>query len=253
MVNRFVTPQAILQKAREKEIMDRRERGFVGPIGSIQLNTSDTIKAFLDYFDEMEEQGWLFAGMCEYPDLPYGGCYVFRKENKQVSKPVMRKVESIDEVPLGEESYIEETKDEQVFDMYNEDKEPDPDKLMNANSEVINEVLFRQKRIIPDEEDPYNLLDDLAKGVELETVKEDEPTEKIRSQLYSQYEEAFDGKKAIFRGKETKQFKVWLDEQKAEYDPNYKQYKAETGELALSNEKETPEFIEWFRKKNESR
>ena len=73
------------------------------------------------------------------------------------------------------------------------------------------------------------------------------PDEVVRQQLYQQYTDKFPKRKAIWKGKETDGFRTWLDEQRAEFDPNYTEYKQDTGKLALKNEKETPEFKQWFK------
>ena len=78
-IYRFITPEAILIAHREKTILARRDKGFRGPIGAMRLSVEDTIEAFLDFFDKLGGEGWIYTGMVQYPDLPYGGCYVFRK------------------------------------------------------------------------------------------------------------------------------------------------------------------------------
>lgn len=227
----------------------------MGPIGAIDLDTRDTIKAFLDYFDELEEEGWLYVGMVTYPDLPYGGCYVFRKDDTTPKTPLIQ-VKTVDEQPIGEEILIDPKKQDEILDMYNEEKKlTDEEKrdLMDAPNSVANEIIFRQQRVMNGEnEDPdktSNLVDELVRGAELETPKEDTPKEKVRMDLYKQYEKENPNKHAVYRGKETNQFRDWLDEQKAEYDPTYQEYKQETGKNALKDEQETEEFKDWFFKR----
>ena len=260
-IYRFVTPQAILANAREKIIFEKRAQGFRGPVGSLRLDTRDTIKAFLDYFDELGEKGWIYSGTAEYPDLPYGGCYVFRKSLgfKPAKKGIMAvedsPMEEDDDRPLTEEEYAElkeeEKLDEVAYDIYDETKE-DLGELMNASSQVVNEILLRQQRVVNEDEDPdttSDLIDELEKSQSLEETKQEKSDKEVRSELYKQYENEKKGKKAIFRGKETQGFKDWLDKNKAEYDPSYKEYNEETGLLALKNEKETPEYKKWFKSK----
>ena len=247
MANRFVTPEAILQRARERAAVDRRNHGYGGPVGAIKLDTHNTIKAFLDYFDEMEEDGWFYIGMVEYPDLPYGGCYVFRKNNKAI---VESQIKVADDQPI--KPVVEKKKIEQVIDMYNDKEEDeytteDLDELMDAPASVVNEIMFKQQKVLTEEERKSDLLDEIANTPEI--IEEDPDPVNIRHQFYKQYTDANPNKKAVFRGQETKQFKVWLDEKRAANDPIYQEYLGQTGKPALMDEKETKEYSKWFAKR----
>jgi len=255
---RFVTPQAILREAREQTIQERRAQGYRGPIGAIQLDTRDTIKAFLDYFDRLGAVGWIYCGTAEHPDLPYGGCYVFRKGKGEPKKKkfTIRKAETIDEIPLDEQGFEEpeqeEFRDDEIYDLTNEPSED----LLEAPSHVANEILFRQQKVIKDE-DPdrtSDVLDELERSEELSLIpKKDESTKEVRHQLYQQFEKSNKNKKAVYHGKETKAFKNWLDVERAKFDPFYKEYEEETGELALKNEKETSQYQQWLKEKTEEK
>lgn len=262
-IYRFVTPQAILIAAREKAVLEKRNNGYRGPVGAIQLDTRETVGAFLEYFDKLGSEGWIYCGQADYPDLPYGGCYVFRKEKKQKQKGITKvTVESIDEQPIDEISTIEDEeikKDEEVLDMYNEEDEEieEPEKLMEAPSQLINDLIFNQQKLINKEEDLDNhgdILDELEKAeqIQTETPKKEESVELVRHQLYEIFK-VETGKNAVWQGKETKQFSEWLDTKRSQYDPLYKEYIGETGKLPLSKEKETKEFIEWRKMKYEPR
>ena len=79
-VYRFVTPHAIKSKAREKTILERQKLGHRGPIGALRLTVNDTVNAFLEYFDMLGKSNWIYCGIAEDPDLPYGGVHVFCKD-----------------------------------------------------------------------------------------------------------------------------------------------------------------------------
>ena len=256
-IYRFVTSQAVLRAKREKNITERRAQGYRGPVGAMRLDIKDTIKAFLDYWDEVGAEGWIYCGIVEYPDLPFGGVYCFRKPKgeRPIKKSGLRKVETLDEEPVDEFEFKEEEPgdmDDLVFDMSNESTK---EELLNADANVVNDVLFRRQRVLSDE-DPdkkSNVIDELEKSEEANNIPQPEVSqEKVRHQLYNLYETKSPGRKAVFNGKETKGFKDWLDKEKSSYDPYYKEYNVETGQLALQNEQETPEFKEWLRKKHES-
>jgi len=205
--------------------------------------------------------------MVEYPDLPYGGCYAFRKidtiakEVKKNSKSVMKKVEEFnaiqDDREITQEEYIKMEQDQHrdsiVIDKTREDKSGN-EALLEASSATVNEILFRQQRVLQDE-DPdakSDVVDELKIAFEMgdeNTPRKDLSEKVVRKQLYNQYEKENPGKKAIFKGKETKGFKTDLDEQRAEHDPLYKEYKVETGILALHDEEETKEFKSWIKEK----
>jgi len=262
-IYRFVTPQAILIAAREKAILEKREQGYRGPVGAIQLGTKETIKAFLEYFDKLGEEGWLYCGTAEYPDLPYGGCYVFRKEKQPKAKISkigrITKVERIDELPVTETSTITEDEDiyaeDEILDLTSEEPEEyKPEELINAPADVVNDILFK-RQLIASEQDPdleSDIIDELetAQSSSSETVEQPEQDLKIiRHQLYELFKVENQGKKAIWLGKETKQFLDWLDEKKSKYDPFYQAYIEETDKLPIHREKETAEYKQWLKDK----
>lgn len=261
-IYRFITPEAILIAHREKTILARREKGFRGPVGAIRLSVEDTIEAFLDFFDLLGSQAWIYTGMVQYPDLPYGGCYVFRKLDsiaKRVAEVKIeedKKYEEEDREITAEEYFkIEEDKArERIVVDISRDKNKGNPALLEAPSKIVNEILFRQQKVIHGQEEDIdrkvNVVEQLAAAHELSDevhARQDMPDKVVRQQLYQQYIAENTNKKAIWQGKETQGFKSWLDENRAEFDPNYKEYKQDTGILALKNEKETPEFKQWFK------
>jgi hypothetical protein len=204
----------------------------------------------------------MYSGTCEYPDLPYGGCYVFMKNTED--KPFTQKTTgikkvSIDEIPLDQmkDEYIPseqyeqlQTKDEVIYDISNEKLSSEEAKeLLDAPAHVTNEVLFRQQKVIKGQSDKdSDVIDELNQATEFESPLKEDTKEEHRHELYTQYETEKKGKKAFFRGKETIGFKTWLDHKKAEYDPLYKQYEAENGKCALIDEKESQEYKNWLRR-----
>lgn len=252
-IYRFVTAQAVLRAAREKSITDRRLSGYRGPVGAMKLDMRDTIKAFLDYWDGLGTEGWIYSGTVEYPELPFGGVYCFRKpkDTPKIKKSGMRAVETLDEQPLEEYEHVEENNDAEdlMFDITNEKTK---EELFQADAGIVNEVLFRQRRVLNDD-DPdrtSDVMDELEKSQEQIPQKEKSKVA-VRHQLYKVYETENKGKNAIWNGKETKGFKEFLDMKRSQYDPYYKDYNTETGEIALKDEKETLEFKSWLKKQRE--
>jgi len=211
IVNRFVTPHAIKYKAREKLIMERTKAGHRGPIGAIRLTADRTVEAFLDYFDMLGSDGWIYSGICEDPDLPYGGVHVFYKWVEDDGfKSTIEEPEIIDEQPLSASEVYERERERQELLKQTTDPRQISDARLNA------EMMARQEPIKDLDEDS-DILEELDYAVHHEEVMEDEDPKKIRFELYKQYEEINPNKKAVFRGKETQGFTEWLESQQEKW------------------------------------
>ena len=259
-IYRFVTPQAILTAKQEEEILRKREQGFKGPLGAVRLDVESTIEAFLDYFDKLGEDSWIYCGMAEWPDLPYGGVHVFRKIANQNANIFLTKTKKetpkkIEDRELTNEESIkmeeQNARDSVVLDISKERKASK--ELLNAPSAIVNEALFKQEKVVDrDPDEDSDVVDELEAaqemGDEMKASKEVSKSD-VRFELYKTYEEQNKGKKAIVKGKETAGFRSWIDVQKAEFDPEYNQYKLEKGVLAIKDEQETLEFKEWLKQK----
>jgi len=207
IVNRFVTPHAIKYKAREKLILERQKVGHRGPVGAIRLTTDRTVDAFLDYFDMLGAEGWIYSGICEDPDLPYGGVHVFYKfVDDEGYEPPVEEAKIIDEQPLSSSEIYEREKEKQEILEHT----TDPRNIPNA---TLNDELMRSEEPIQDLDEKSDILEDLKFAIDNERVSEDEDPKKIRFELYKQYEETNPNKKAVWRGKETDGFIGWLEEQ----------------------------------------
>ena len=178
-----------------------------------------------------------------------------KEDEPKIKKSGMRLVETLDEEPIDQYEYKEEVNnfndDGLIYDMTNEKTK---DELLNADSNVINDVMFKRQRLLEDEDPDKNsdVIDELEKSQERVPQKE-VLKEAVRHQLYKLYEDKFKGKKAVFNGKETKGFKNFLDIERCAFDPNYKEYNADTGNIAIVEEQETPEFKGWLKDKREKK
>ena len=207
IINRFVTPHAIKYKAREKLIMERTKAGHRGPIGAIRLTADNTVDAFLDYFDMLGDDGWIYSGVCEDPDLPYGGVHVFYKwVDDEGFKSSIVESEIIDEQPLSAAEVYERERERQ--EILAQTKDP-----RHITSESLNNEMMRRENPTEDPDEVSDIIEDIAYAVDNEQITEDVDPQKVRFELYKQYEEISPNKKAIWRGKETEGFKEWLEEQ----------------------------------------
>lgn len=195
IVNRFVSPGNVIEEYRASAVREARKTRRIGPIGNVQLGGEELIEAFLEKWDKLGEEGWQYVGKVEYPDLPYGGLYNFIKieeDGETLKKEIKANIDTKDNGIKRVEDEDEKFAKDFMRDVYGDEVSP---KEIAKNQSM---AALKDKKMKP-----------IVDAQQQEISKQ---YEEKRKKFRAVYEDKHPGKNAIYHGKETKQFKEWLED-----------------------------------------